>query len=51
MVALWVARWGLLVAGVVAVAVALAEEMRARRAAGRNEPEATDSDVTAALVE
>jgi hypothetical protein len=51
MVALWVARWGLLVAGVVAVAVAFAEEVRARRAARRNGPEATDSDVTPALVE
>jgi len=51
MVALWVARWGLLVAGVVAVAVALAEEVRARRAAGRDQSDATDSDVTPALVE
>jgi hypothetical protein len=51
MVALWVARWGLLVAGVIAVAIAVAEEIRARRLAGQDEPDATDSDATPALVE
>jgi hypothetical protein len=48
MVAQWVARWGLLVAGLVAVAVAVAAELRKAR---RAEPDAADDETYPAVAE
>jgi hypothetical protein len=51
MVAQWVARWGLLVAGLVAVVVTVVEALRARNVTDRSDAESAEGEVATAPIE